>query len=163
MKSWAYARNCRTRAASYSGVAGYFAHAGKSAGDPSPYGESCRLMLSHLARWGGGFQRQAYQQEWLACFGPARTWVGYADRPTLRTVVRLLSSPLCRTSRWYRERTTISCPLSSASRPWWPATGVVSTPCCRWCCRRSQSRTTIRLPALRSMPVHWRCTTWCSV
>ena len=78
-------------AASYAGVAGYFAHAGKQAGDLSPYGESCRLMLSHLARWGGVFQRQAYKQEWLACVGPGGTWVGYADRPTRRTVVRLLS------------------------------------------------------------------------
>ena len=77
--------------ASHAGVKGYFAHAGKTSGDLSPYGESCRLMLSHLARWGGVFRRQAYQQEWLACFGPGGTWVGYADRPTRRTVVRLLS------------------------------------------------------------------------
>lgn len=77
--------------AHYAGVAGYFAHAGKQAGDLSPYGEGCRLMLSHLARCNGVFQRQAYQQEWLACFGPGGTWVGYADRPTRRTVVRLLS------------------------------------------------------------------------
>ncbi|MEY4267392.1 MAG: hypothetical protein RIS90_1927 [Pseudomonadota bacterium] len=79
--------------ASYAGVAGYFAHAGKQAGDLSPYGEGCRQMLSHLARWSGVFQRQAYQQDWLACFGPGGTWVGYADRPTRRTVVRLLSCP----------------------------------------------------------------------
>ena len=77
--------------ASYAGVAAYFAHGGKKAGDLSSYGESCRLMLAHLARRGGVFQRQAYQQEWLACFGPGGTWVGYADRPTRRTVVRLLS------------------------------------------------------------------------
>lgn len=85
-------------AANYAGVAGYFAHAGKQAGDLSPYGESCRLMLSHLVRWNGVFQRQAYQQEWLACFGPGGTWVGYADRPTRRTVVRLLS---CATPEQY--------------------------------------------------------------
>ena len=84
--------------ASYAGVAGYFAHAGKQAGDLSPYGESCRLMLAHLARRDGVFQRQAYQQEWLACFGPGGTWVGYADRPTRRTVVRLLS---CATPEQY--------------------------------------------------------------
>ena len=77
--------------ASYAGVAGYFAHGGKQAGDLSSYGETCRLMLSHLARRGGVFERQPYQQEWLACFGPGGTWVGYADRPTRRTVVRLLS------------------------------------------------------------------------
>ena len=84
--------------ASYAGVQGYYAHAGKAAGDLSPYGESCRLMLSHLARWDGVFRRQAYQQEWLACFGPGGTWVGYADRPTRRTVMRLLS---CATPEQY--------------------------------------------------------------
>ena len=83
---------------SYAGVQGYYAHAGKTAGDLSPYGESCRLMLAHLARRDGVFQRQAYQQEWLACFGPGGTWVGYADRPTRRTVVRLLA---CATPEQY--------------------------------------------------------------
>lgn len=75
----------------YQGVPGYYAHAGKRAGDLSPYGEGCRLMASHLARGGGSLRRLQYQKEWLACFGPGGTWVGYADRPTRRTVVRLLS------------------------------------------------------------------------
>lgn len=76
--------------ANYHGVMGFFAHAGKQAGDLSFYGESCRLMLVHLAKTGGNFERQVFQQEWLATFGPGGHWVGYADRPTRLTVVRLL-------------------------------------------------------------------------
>ncbi|TBR10673.1 MAG: ADP-ribosylglycohydrolase family protein [Rugosibacter sp.] len=76
--------------ANYQGVMGYFAHAGKQVGDLSFYGESCRLMLAHLAKTGGNFERQVFQQEWLAAFGPGGHWVGYADRPTRLTVVRLL-------------------------------------------------------------------------
>lgn len=74
----------------YQGVMGYFAHVGKQVGDLSFYGESCRLMLAHLAKTGGNFERQVFQQEWLAAFGPGGHWVGYADHPTRLTVVRLL-------------------------------------------------------------------------
>lgn len=77
--------------AAYQGVMGFFAHGGKVAGDLSFYGESCRLMLAHLAKASGNFSRQAFQQDWLAAFGPGGHWVGYADRPTRLTVVRLLS------------------------------------------------------------------------
>jgi hypothetical protein len=76
-------------AANYAGVPGYFAHAGKQAGDNSFYGETCRLVLGHLARH-GRFDRRAYQKEWLAHFGPGGTYVGYADRPTRLLAIRLL-------------------------------------------------------------------------
>lgn len=75
----------------YAGVKAYFAHAGKRAGDRSCYGEPCRLMLAHLARGAGRFERPRYQQEWLATFGPGGSWVGYIDRPTRAAVVRLLA------------------------------------------------------------------------
>ena len=77
--------------ANYQGVMGFFAHAGKQVGDLSFYGESCRLILAHLAKTGSNFERQVFQQEWLAAFGPGGHWVGYADHPTRLTVVRLLS------------------------------------------------------------------------
>lgn len=77
-------------AANYAGVPGYFAHAGKRAGENSFYGEACRLVLAHLARH-GRFDRLTYQKEWLACFGPGGTYVGYADHPTRRLVIRLLA------------------------------------------------------------------------
>lgn len=76
-------------AANYAGVPGYFAHAGKHAGENSFYGETCRLMLTHLARH-GRFDRLAYQKEWLAHFGPGGTYTGYADHPTRNLVIRLL-------------------------------------------------------------------------
>lgn len=76
-------------AANYAGVPGYFAHAGKRAGENSFYGETCRLMLAHLARH-GCFDRLAYQKEWLAHFGPGGTYTGYADHPTRNLVIRLL-------------------------------------------------------------------------
>jgi len=78
-------------AQNYAGVKGYFAHAGKLPGDRSCYGEPCRVMLAHLARSAGRFERRRYQQEWLATFGPGGSWVGYIDRPTRATVVRLLA------------------------------------------------------------------------
>ncbi len=78
-------------ARNYAGVKGYFAHAGKLPGDRSCYGEPSRVMLAHLARSAGRFERQRYQQEWLATFGPGGSWVGYIDRPTRATVMRLLA------------------------------------------------------------------------
>lgn len=80
-------------AQNYAGVKGYFAHAGKHAGDRSCYGEPCRLMLAHLARNAGRFERRRFQQEWLASFGPGGSWVGYIDRPTRAAVLRLLACP----------------------------------------------------------------------
>jgi ADP-ribosylglycohydrolase len=69
-------------ARNYQGVAGYFAHGGKRAGDLSGYGEGVVLMLRHLARHEGRFQRCAYQAEFRNWFGPGGGYVGYVDRPT---------------------------------------------------------------------------------
>lgn len=76
-------------AADYAGAKGYFAHAGKAAGDASGYGEVCLLMLKHLAQH-GGFQRVAYQTEYRAHFGPGGAFVGYIDAPTRLTLRTLL-------------------------------------------------------------------------
>ena len=40
----------------YSGIKGYFAHRLKVAGDSSSYGETCLLMLKHLAQHGKVFR-----------------------------------------------------------------------------------------------------------
>lgn len=77
------------QAGNYAGVAGYFAHEGKAAGENSFYGETCRLFIRHLACH-GRFDRPAYQQEWLAYFGPGGRYVGYIDHPSRALVVRLL-------------------------------------------------------------------------
>ncbi|MBN9125126.1 MAG: hypothetical protein BGO99_13045 [Nitrosospira sp. 56-18] len=73
----------------YSGAKGYFAHGGKNTGDSSGYGETCLLMLNHLARH-GSFDRVAYQTELRSCFGPGGTYVGYIDSPMRTTLHALL-------------------------------------------------------------------------
>ncbi len=73
----------------YAGTKGYFAHAGKAAGDSTGYGEVCRLMLQHLAKH-GDFKRISYQTEYLAHFGPGGAFVGYIDSPTRATLRTLL-------------------------------------------------------------------------
>jgi ADP-ribosylglycohydrolase len=77
-------------ATNYSGVKGYFAHRLKTAGDGTSYGETCLLMLKHLAKH-GTFTRIAYQSEYRAHFGPGGEYVGYVDTPTRRTL-RTLSA-----------------------------------------------------------------------
>ncbi len=73
----------------YQDEAGYFAHAGRQAGDLSHYGDAalfwieCRLL--NKAEMAG---------DWQACFlnyfGPGGKFTGYADRPTKNTVAQLL-------------------------------------------------------------------------
>jgi hypothetical protein len=73
----------------YSGTKGYFAHGGKSAGDSSGYGETCLLMLNHLARH-RSFNRIAYQAEFRSYFGPGGAYIGYVDSPMRATLHALL-------------------------------------------------------------------------
>lgn len=76
-------------AGNYAGSKGYFAHGGKSPGDSSSYGETCLLMLKHLAKH-GEFNRPEYQAEYRAHFGPGGAFVGYIDSPTRQTLRTLL-------------------------------------------------------------------------
>jgi ADP-ribosylglycohydrolase len=72
----------------YSGVKGYFAHRLKAAGESTSYGETCLLMLKHLAKH-GSFNRVEYQSDYRTHFGPSGEFVGYIDtatRLTLRTL-----------------------------------------------------------------------------
>ncbi|SFE90042.1 ADP-ribosylglycohydrolase family protein [Nitrosomonas sp. Nm166] len=68
---------------------GYFAHGNKAAGDSSGYGETCLLMLRHLAQH-GEFDRIQYQAEYCNHFGPGGTYIGYVDSPTRQTLQTLL-------------------------------------------------------------------------
>lgn len=76
-------------AANYAETKGYFAHGDKMAGDSSGYGETCLLMLNHLATH-GDFQRVEYQTEYRQYFGPGGTYIGYIDTPTRLTLLKLL-------------------------------------------------------------------------
>lgn len=73
----------------YMETKGFFAHAGKVAGDASGYGETGLLMLNHLAKH-GEFNRVKYQAEYCAYFGPGGGYIGYIDSPTRLTLRTLL-------------------------------------------------------------------------
>lgn len=74
----------------YAGSKGYFAHGAKSPGDSTSYGETCLLMLKHLAKH-GKFNRVGYQTEYCVHFGPGGAFVGYVDSPTRQTLHTLSS------------------------------------------------------------------------
>ncbi|MBA4143193.1 MAG: ADP-ribosylglycohydrolase family protein [Nitrosospira sp.] len=74
----------------YDGVKGYFAHGQKSPGESTSYGETCLLMLKHLARH-RDFCRVEYQVEYRGHFGPGGEFVGYIDSPTRSTLRTLLA------------------------------------------------------------------------
>ncbi|MBN4053986.1 ADP-ribosylglycohydrolase family protein [Haliea sp. AH-315-K21] len=69
----------------YDGQVGYFAHAGKLAGEQSHYGESYLLNLKHLSEQ-GRFNTRIFQQEFVATFGPGGSFNGYIDSPTRQSL-----------------------------------------------------------------------------
>src|SRR5688500_14559830 len=75
--------------AHYEGAKGYFAHGRKMVGESTSYGETCLLMLRHLAKH-GRFNRIEYQSEYRAHFGPGGEFMGYIDSPTRLTLRTLL-------------------------------------------------------------------------
>lgn len=75
--------------ANYKGGVGYFAAAGKTAGDSSHYGEQLQVALESLAATGGVLDASDYERRFVERFGPGGAWVGYIDyatRETLRNV-----------------------------------------------------------------------------
>jgi len=76
--------------AHYEGAKGSFVHAARKAGDFSAYGECCALMLRQLAEADGRFQRVTYQSMYRRHFGPGGAYVGYIDKPTRGTLIRLM-------------------------------------------------------------------------
>ena len=65
----------------FDGVAGYFAHAARSNGMLTQYGEVLWLAMRSLIST-GGFDVQAYSEAFVAHFGPGGSYQGYIDRPT---------------------------------------------------------------------------------
>lgn len=76
--------------ANYRDCRGTFVHGAKRCGELSGYGEYCALMLRHLATHGGHFDGAAYQTAFLHHFGPGGAYVGYVDKPTRGTLLRLM-------------------------------------------------------------------------
>lgn len=69
-------------AANYAGVPSYFAHAARTDGALSQYGECLWLAIQVMNDHGGTFDVAAYQTAFAAHFGPGGTYRGYIDRPT---------------------------------------------------------------------------------
>jgi len=73
----------------YRGGVGYFAHRGKSVGDPTHYGAQLMVCLESLGATGGVLDPDDYERRFVENFGPGGGWVGYIDyatRETLRNV-----------------------------------------------------------------------------
>lgn len=73
----------------YDGGAGYFAHARKSVGDLSQYGEQMIVMLRSLVQTGGSYQKAHYTEQFRRHFGYGGEFVGYIDSPTRQTLDRI--------------------------------------------------------------------------
>jgi len=70
----------------YANTAGYFAHANKSAGDFSQYGEQNTTMLRALRSNNGTYNKEKYEAAFIECFGYGGSYVGYIDHPTRDTL-----------------------------------------------------------------------------
>lgn len=72
--------------ANYAGVKGYFAHAGRSLGMLTQYGETLRIAIQSMNANGGAFDVVAYQDAFGKHFGPGGAYNGYIDRVTRGTL-----------------------------------------------------------------------------
>lgn len=73
----------------FEGAKGYFAHAGKRAGELSQYGAALALAMGSLTTTDGRADVADYQKRYAAFFGPGGDWKGYVDRPTRGTLANL--------------------------------------------------------------------------
>jgi len=76
-------------ATDYEDTKGYFAHANKSSGELSHYGEAVCVVTRSLIEK-GSYSEEDHRSQFLRSFGPCGTFVGYADRPTLALVSKML-------------------------------------------------------------------------
>ena len=74
--------------ANFEGVPAYFAHAARSDGDLSQYGEVLALTIRHLQN-NGAFDVARFQDAYAAHFGAGGSYQGYIDRPTRGTLENL--------------------------------------------------------------------------
>lgn len=70
----------------YAGIPGYFAHAGRQAGDPSHYGEQALIMLRSLTANNGRYDVNHYSRLFRTYFGYGGAYVGYIDNSTRETL-----------------------------------------------------------------------------
>lgn len=70
----------------YADTAGYFAHASKTIGDFSQYGEQHNTMLRALNANQGTYNKEKYESAFIECFGYGGSYSGYIDHPTRDTL-----------------------------------------------------------------------------
>ncbi len=70
----------------YEGTMGFFAHANKSVGMCSQYGEQHLTMLQALLNNNGNYEKAQYEEAFISCFGYGGSYSGYIDRPTRDTL-----------------------------------------------------------------------------
>jgi len=88
-------------ASDYAENLGYFAHANKTPGEFSHYGEQCKIMLDSLVANGNRYEKHHYQEAFRDHFGYGGKFVGYIDKPTRMTldkIYRTESDALARTN-----------------------------------------------------------------
>ncbi len=68
------------------GNVGYFAHAGKTVGEFSQYGEQAWVMLNSMTMNNGHYEKHHYQDVFRDHFGYGGQFRGYIDRPTRETL-----------------------------------------------------------------------------
>lgn len=73
-------------ASDYEGVAGYFAHGHKQAGELSQYGEQALVLLRSVVANAGRYDKAHYEDAFRSHFGYGGGYVGYIDRPTRDTL-----------------------------------------------------------------------------
>tara|TARA_B110000908_G_scaffold127531_1_gene149655 strand:- start:584 stop:991 length:408 start_codon:yes stop_codon:yes gene_type:complete len=66
----------------FDGVPAFFAHAGRTSGAQSQYGEQALVMARALAANAGNYDRTVYADHFRAHFGYGGKYVGYIDHAT---------------------------------------------------------------------------------
>jgi len=77
-------------AAAYDGQKAYFAHAAKSVGEQSQYGQSVRVV-AEVMQTHGKYSVTEHQKHFFNTFGPCGSYHGFADRPTKALVAKCIS------------------------------------------------------------------------
>ena len=67
----------------------YFAHAAKTTGEYSQYGESARVVATAIAL-NGSYDTAQHRQVFMDTFGPCGSYHGFADRPTKALVAKMI-------------------------------------------------------------------------
>ena len=70
---------------------GYFAHGGKTPGEPSHYGAQMMAMTTALSG-ADGYSAEAYAAAFREWFDFGGRWVGYTDRPTRATLLAMAAA-----------------------------------------------------------------------